>query len=85
MIYGMGSFIGPAIAGFALEYMGAAALPTYYAIVLVIFSALLLIHLMRSKIVEIPEDHESEFVAMVRTSQNVLPMHPESEEILDKP
>ncbi|GAB55465.1 hypothetical protein GPUN_1341 [Glaciecola punicea ACAM 611] len=85
MIYGLGSFIGPAIAGFALEYMGAAALPIYYAIVLVIFSGLLLIHLMRSKIVEIPEDHESEFVAMVRTSQNVLPMHPESEEILDKP
>jgi hypothetical protein len=85
MIYGLGSFVGPTIAGFALEYMGAGALPTYYLMVLAIFSVILSIQLLRSRIVEVPEDHESHYVAMVRTSSNVLPMHPESEEVLDPP
>jgi MFS family permease len=85
MIYGLGSFIGPAIAGFALKYMGVSALPAYYLFVLVIFSFILIVQLIRSRIVEIPEDHESRYAAMVRTSPNVLPMHPESEEVLDIP
>ncbi|WP_339724436.1 MFS transporter [uncultured Paraglaciecola sp.] len=85
MIYGLGSFIGPTIAGYFLEYMGASALPAYYLIVLGAFSLVLIMQLIRSRIVEKPEDHESHYVAMVRTSQNVLPMHPESEEILDAP
>jgi MFS family permease len=85
MIYGLGSFIGPAIAGFSLKYMGVSALPAYYLFVLVIFSFILIVQLIRSRIVEIPEDHESRYAAMVRTSPNVLPMHPESEEVLDIP
>jgi MFS family permease len=83
MIYGLGSFVGPTVAGFALEYVGAGALPTYYLMILAIFSVVLLIQLIRSRVVEIPEDHESHYVAMVRTSPNVLPMHPESEEVLE--
>lgn len=83
MIYGIGSFIGPTIAGLSLEYLGVAALTIYYTAILVIFSIFLSIQLLRSRIIEKPEDHESEYVAMVRTSQNVLPMHPESEEVLD--
>lgn len=82
MIYGIGSFIGPTLAGFSLEYLGVAALTIYYTAILVIFSIFLSIQLFRSRIIEKPEDHESEYVAMVRTSQNVLPMHPESEEVL---
>jgi MFS family permease len=85
MIYGLGSFIGPAIAGFALKYMGASALPAYYLFILTLFSFILIVQLIRSRIVEIPEDHESRYAAMVRTSPNVLPMHPESEEVLDIP
>ncbi|GAC28919.1 MFS transporter [Brumicola pallidula] len=85
MIYGLGSFVGPAIAGFALKYMGASALPAYYLSILAIFSLILIMQLVRSRIVERPEDHESRYVAMVRTSANVLPMHPESEEVLDSP
>ena len=85
MIYGLGSFIGPTLAGFALQYMGVSALPVYYMTVLAVFSVVLLIQLIRSRIVEKPEDHESHYVAMVRTSQNVLAMHPESEEIIDVP
>jgi MFS family permease len=85
MIYGLGSFIGPAIAGFALKYMGASALPAYYLFILAIFSFILIVQLIRSRIVEIPEDHESRYAAMVRTSKNVLPMHPESAEVLDIP
>lgn len=83
MIYGIGSFIGPTVAGFTMEYLGAAALPVYYLIVLVIFSVILILQLIRSRIIEKPEDHESHYVAMVSTSQNILPMHPESEEIMD--
>jgi MFS family permease len=85
MIYGLGSFIGPTVAGFTLEYMGPSALPTYYLAILTTFSIVLSIQLLRSRIIERPEDHESHYVAMVRTSQNVLPLHPESEEVLDKP
>jgi MFS family permease len=85
MIYGLGSFIGPTIAGFTLHYIGGSALPVYYMLILAFFSLILIIQLVRSRIVEIPEDHESHYVAMVRTSQNVLPMHPESEEVLDAP
>jgi MFS family permease len=85
MIYGLGSFIGPAIAGIALEYMGASALPVYYLAILVIFSGVLVMQLIRSRVIERPEEHESQYVAMVRTSQNVLAMHPESEQILDEP
>jgi MFS family permease len=85
MIYGLGSFIGPTIAGFTLEYLGVGALPIYYLIILTIFSVVLSVQLIRSRIVERPEDHESQYVAMVRTSQNVLPMHPESEEMLEQP
>lgn len=85
MIYGLGSFVGPTIAGFALKYMGASALPVYYLFVLTLFTGILLAQLVRSHIVEKPEDHESHYVAMMRTSQNVLPMHPESEEVIDLP
>ena len=83
MVFGLGSFVGPTIAGFALEYLGVGALPAYYLMVLAIFSIILTIQLIRSRVVEIPEDHESHYVAMVRTSPNVLPMHPEYEEVLD--
>ena len=85
MIYGLGSFIGPAIAAFMLDLLGVSGLPAYYVLVLLVFSFLLALQLIRSHIVERPEDHESHYVAMVRTSQNVLPLHPESEEILAEP
>lgn len=85
MVYGLGSFIGPTVAGVALEYLGVGALPLYYMMVLTTFSLVLAVQLIRSRIVEKPEEHESHYVAMVRTSQNVLPMHPESEEVLDAP
>lgn len=85
MVYGLGSFIGPAAAGFTLEYMGAGALPAYYLLILATFSLVLIVQLVRSRIIELPEDHESHYVAMVNTSQNVLPMHPESEEVLEIP
>lgn len=85
MIYGLGSFIGPALAGFFLHYMGASALPAYYLIILSTFSIVLIAQLIRSRIIEKPEDHESHYVPMVRTSQNVLPLHPESEEVIDIP
>ncbi|MBT0585606.1 MFS transporter [Alteromonas oceanisediminis] len=84
MVYGLGSFIGPALAGLSLEYVGVAALPTYYVMVLIVFSGLLTAQLVRSRIVEKPEEHESHYVAMVRTSQNVLPLHPDSEEVIPK-
>jgi MFS family permease len=85
MIYGLGSFVGPALAGFFLHYLGASALPAYYLIILASFSIVLMVQLIRSRVVEKPEDHESHYVAMVRTSQNVLALHPESEEVLDIP
>lgn len=54
-------------------------------LVLFVFSLVLIAQLVRSRIIEKPEDHESQYVAMVRTSPNDLPMHPESEEIIELP
>jgi MFS family permease len=85
MIYGLGSFAGPTLAGFAMKYLGASALPAYYLLILSGFSLILNMQLVRSRIVERPQDYQSQYVAMVRTSQNVLPMHPESEQVLDVP
>ena len=85
MIYGLGSFVGPTIAGFGLKYMGASALPVYYLVILAVFSLVLIAQLVGSRIIEKPEDHESQYVAMVRTSPNVLPMHPECEELIELP
>jgi MFS family permease len=85
MIYGLGSFIGPTIAGFTMEYMGADALPLYYSGILAIFSLIISVQLFRSRIVEKPEEYESHYVAMVRTTQTILPMHPESEEVFEAP
>jgi MFS family permease len=85
MLYGLGSFIGPALAGLALEFLGNGGLPAYYLITLGLFSLILLAQLIRSRIVERPEDHESQYVAMVRTSPNVLPMHPDSEQDVGVP
>ena len=85
MIYGLGSLIGPTVAGFALEYMGTGALPAYYLVTSIIFSVIIGVQLVRSRIIERPEEHESHYVAMVQSSQNVLTLHPDSEEILDEP
>ncbi|WP_028669205.1 MFS transporter [Saccharospirillum impatiens] len=85
MLYGLGSFVGPAMAGVSLQYLGAGGLPAYYLIVLALFSLVLSVQLIRSRIIERPEDHESQYVAMVRTSPNVLPLHPESEQAVGNP
>lgn len=81
MVNGLGSLIGPAVAGYALEYLGTSALPAYYMIVLVLFSIIIMVQLVRSRVVDRPEDHESQYVAMVTSSSSVLQMHPESEEV----
>jgi MFS family permease len=85
MLYGLGSFTGPALAGLALEFLGKGGLPAYYLMTLGLFSLILLAQLIRSRIVERPEDHEGQYVAMVRTSPNVLPMHPDSEQDVGVP
>lgn len=85
LLYGVGSFIGPAVAGVGLQYLGATALPWVYLILLAVFAGLIGGQLRRSTVVETPADHEGHYVAMVRTSPNVLPLHPDSEETLEQP
>ncbi len=85
LLYGLGSFIGPALAGFGLQRLSGTALPGVYLVMLAIFAVIVGWQLKRSTVVERPEDHEGHFVAMVRTSPNVLPLHPDSEEELEAP
>ncbi|MHA7880280.1 MAG: MFS transporter [Saccharospirillum sp.] len=85
MLYGLGSFIGPALAGIGLQRLGGSALPWFYLLVLAGFAALIVWQLSRSQIIERPEDHEAQYVSMIRTSPNVLPLHPESEDDIESP
>lgn len=85
LLYGLGAFIGPAGAGVMLQVLGGAALPVVYLVTLAVFSAATTWLLVRSTVVEHPEDHEAQYVAMVRTTANVLPLHPDSEEEIAPP
>lgn len=85
LLYGLGSFIGPALAGVALQRLGGQALPTYFALVILLAVLIVGWQLRLSKVVEKPTDYEGHFVAMVRTGPNVLPLHPDSEEEIEPP
>lgn len=83
LIYGLGAFVSPGIAGFFLQKFGGQALPEFYILSLALFTGWVGLQLARSKVVEMPEDHESHYIAMVRTSPNVMMMHPDSEEEIE--
>lgn len=85
LLYGVGAFVGPGAAGVMLQQLGGASLPMVFVVTLVVFVVAVGWLLKRSTVVEHPEEYESHFVAMVRTSPNVLPMHPDSEEELEPP
>ena len=85
LLYGLGAFVGPGAAGLILQRFGGASLPGVYLVTLTIFVVAVGWLLKRSTVVEKPEEYEGHFVAMVRTSPNVLPMHPDSEEELAPP
>lgn len=85
LLYGLGSFIGPALAGLGLQRLGGQALPAFYVGMLLLACAVVIWQLHRSMVVEVPDDYQSHFVPMVRTSPNVLPLHPDSEEDLEPP
>lgn len=85
LLYGLGAFVGPGMAGLMLQSLGGVALPAVYMVMLALFAVAMAWQLKRSTVVDRPEDHEGHFVAMVRTSPNVLPMHPDSEEELAPP
>lgn len=85
LLYGLGSFIGPALAGLGLQRLGGQALPAFFALVLALSVLVVAWQLHRSRVVEKPTDYEGHFVAMVRTSPNVLALHPDSEEELEAP
>ena len=85
LLYGLGSFIGPALAGLGLQRLGGQALPAFFALVLLLSVLVVAWQLHRSRVVEKPTDYEGHYVSMVRTSPNVLALHPDSEEELEAP
>ena len=85
LLYGLGSFIGPSLAGFGLQQLGGKALPMFYVVAILCAVIYLSWQLRKSKVVEVPDEYETHFVAMARTSPNVLPMHPDSEDELEVP
>jgi len=85
LLYGLGSFIGPALAGVALQRMGGQALPAFFALMMFLSVFVVAWQLRQSKVVEKPTDYEGHFVSMVRTGPNVLTLHPDSEEEIEPP
>ncbi|PTY38394.1 hypothetical protein BGP77_11820 [Saccharospirillum sp. MSK14-1] len=85
LLYGLGSFIGPALAGVGLQQLGGQSLPGFFALVTLLALLVVAWQLRQSRVVEKPTDYEGHFVAMVRTGPNVLPLHPDSEEEIEPP
>jgi MFS family permease len=77
LTYGVGATLGPAVSGALMSALGPRALLLYFCILLLGLAASTR-HYMRVR-PPVPIEAQGEFVAMVRTSQAALEMHPGAE------
>ncbi len=75
LLHGAAAAIGPALAGFLMEYLGPQALPLYFFVMQLGLAAFAARHVLR-RVSDIPEN-PSQFVAMVRTTPTALEMLPD--------
>jgi len=74
LVYGIGAFIGPILAGLSMTIVGPSGLLYYAALVLALF----VVHALRGvrEAAPVPEEERSVFMPMNRTSQAVLELDP---------
>jgi MFS family permease len=77
LVYGIGSALGPLVAGLFMARWGAPSLLGYFAAALVLLGLFGLYRKWRSA--PVPAAEQGAFVPMVRTSQAVLEMYPEAD------
>ena len=77
LVYGFGAIAGPALAGTVMSLIGPMGLPIYSAVFLVMLGGFGLYRMTRRAAP--PPEEQGEFVAMVRTTQAALEMHPQVE------
>lgn len=82
LLYGLGSAIGPALAGRLMGSLGAQALPLFFAITQASLVLYIIFRLSVRK--RLSPDSPSPFVAMVRTTPTVLEMLPEDEQVQER-
>ncbi|GAB2189992.1 MFS transporter [Sessilibacter sp. MAH1] len=75
LINGIGSMMGPALAGQLMEIFGVNSLPIFWSVALAILALSSYWFIARSK-QENPEDHNADFVPMLRTSPMAFEMLP---------
>ncbi len=74
LLNGVGSAIGPAVAGVAMDRFGAPALPGFFAIVFVVLA---LFVILRRLVRHRESEHPAQFHAMLRTTPTALELLPE--------
>lgn len=79
LLYGLASAVGPALAGVLMGYIGAQALPLFFAATQACLVLYIVFRLSVRK--RLDPDSPSPFVAMVRTTPTVLEMLPEDEQV----
>lgn len=77
LLSGIGSAIGPVLAGFALKWTGSPGLMLYFSILLVVLAVYAGVRRRIGAV--IPTEEQGEFVAMARTSAAVLELDPRVE------
>lgn len=77
LVYGVGSALGPVMAGLCMTAWGAPTFLEYLAVILAFLGLFGLYRTQQSA--PIPAEEQGEFVPMVRTSQAVLEMYPEAD------
>jgi MFS family permease len=75
LVHGIGAAFGPALAGVAMSQFGSAALPAFFALVLLALAAFLLLRIRRYPR---PRAQSSAFHPMLRTTPGVLELLPET-------
>lgn len=72
LLYGIGAMIGPALAGVAMDWRGAAAMPAFFAVVMTPLAVYVVLQA-RNTTDEIVEE-PAHFVPMVRTAETAMEM-----------
>ncbi|RBK02704.1 MFS transporter, partial [Xanthomonas oryzae pv. oryzae] len=77
LVYGVGAAIGPALAGGAMQKFGPAALPVYFAVMLLALAGFTLSRLLRFAR---RRPHPIAFRPMLRTTPSALELMPETQQ-----
>tara|TARA_R110000782_G_C14790431_1_gene410851 strand:- start:323 stop:1558 length:1236 start_codon:yes stop_codon:yes gene_type:complete len=77
LVYGVGSTIGPLLAGLLIQLLGPYSLPSFYAVCWLLLGLFVIYHIKQSG--AIPIDDSNNFTPMIRTSQAALQTQSETE------